>query len=171
MTEIERRHNLDAKNAALLRAMAIKRLTKFKKGKKVRIKKVKHYKKEENYCTRGLYYHIPSINEKNLFDKVFVMFVQKNAKYSCEVRSHIMLTTGIHHFAINGNSNAIYFYYSIKERITYVQLRAKQTAPLVDKHYQNEVTLTGQNPSLICCPPLKILTHFITSLDLSSLDT
>ena len=36
LTEIERRHNLDAKNAALLRAMAIKRLTKFKKGKTVR---------------------------------------------------------------------------------------------------------------------------------------
>ena len=75
------------------------------------------------------------MKKKNLFDKVFVMFVQKNAKYSCEVRSHIMLTTGIHHFAINGNSNAIYFYYSIKERITYVQLRAKQTAPLVNKNY------------------------------------
>ena len=36
LTEIERRHNLDAKNAALLRSMAIKRLTKYKKGKKVR---------------------------------------------------------------------------------------------------------------------------------------
>ena len=36
LTEIERRHNLDAKNAALLRTMAIKRLSKFKKaGKKV----------------------------------------------------------------------------------------------------------------------------------------
>ena len=29
-----------------------------------------------------------------------------------------------------------------------VQLKAKQTAPLVNKHYQNEVTLTGQNPPL-----------------------
>ena len=35
LTEIERRHNLDAKNAALLRSMAIKRLTKFKKSKNV----------------------------------------------------------------------------------------------------------------------------------------
>ena len=32
-----------------------------------------------------------------------------------------------------------------------IQLRAKQTAPLVNKHYQNEVTLTGQNPPLKCC--------------------
>ena len=30
----------------------------------------------------------------------------------------------------------------------YLQLRAKQMAHLVDKHYQNEVTLTGQNPPL-----------------------
>ena len=29
-----------------------------------------------------------------------------------------------------------------------VQLRAKQTTPSVDKHYQNMVTLTGQNQSL-----------------------
>ena len=51
-----------------------------------------------------------------------------------------------------------------------VQLRAKQTAHLVNKHYQNEVTLTGQNPPLQCCQPLEILTHFITSLDLSMLE-
>ena len=38
LTDIEKRHNLDAKNAALLRAMAIKRLTKYKKGKKVWLK-------------------------------------------------------------------------------------------------------------------------------------
>ena len=31
-----------------------------------------------------------------------------------------------------------------------VQLRAKQAAHLVNKHYQNEVTLTGQNPILKC---------------------
>ena len=52
----------------------------------------------------------------------------------------------------------------------YVQLRAKQTAPLVNKHYQNEVTLTGQNPPLKCCQPLEILTHFITGLDLSMIE-
>merc|ERR1712223_551843 len=34
LTDIEKRHNLDAKNAALLRTMAIKRLSKFKKGGK-----------------------------------------------------------------------------------------------------------------------------------------
>ena len=36
LTDIEKRHNLDAKNAALLRGMAIKRLSKFKKSKKVK---------------------------------------------------------------------------------------------------------------------------------------
>ena len=51
-----------------------------------------------------------------------------------------------------------------------LQLRAKQTAPLVNKHYQNEVTLTGQNPPLKCCQPLEILTHFITGLDLSMIE-
>ena len=39
LTDIEKRHNLDAKNAALLRGMAIKRLSKFKKSKKVKKKK------------------------------------------------------------------------------------------------------------------------------------
>ena len=57
------------------------------------------------------------------------MYVQKNAKYLCEVRSHIMLTTGIHHFAINGNSNAIYFYYSINERIMYMYRIDLNTTP------------------------------------------
>ena len=52
----------------------------------------------------------------------------------------------------------------------YVQLRAKQTAHLVNKHYQNEVTLTGQNPPLKYCQPLKILTHFKTGLDLSMIE-
>ena len=44
---------------------------------------------------------------------------------------------------------------------------SKQTAPLVNKHYQNEVILTGQSPPLKCCQPFEILTHFITGLDLS----
>ena len=40
--------------------------------------------------------------------------------------------------------------FSLKQgqKLEHVQLRAKQTAPLVKKHYQNEVTLTGQNPPL-----------------------
>ena len=54
--------------------------------------------------------------------------------------------------------------------LLHIQLRAKQTAPLVNKHYQNEVTLTGQNPPLKCCQPLEILTHFITGLDLSMIE-
>jgi hypothetical protein len=32
LTEIEKRHNLDAKNAALLRNMAVKRFSKYKKS-------------------------------------------------------------------------------------------------------------------------------------------
>ena len=48
----------------------------------------------------------------------------------------------------------------------YVQLRAKQTAPLVNKHYQNEVILTGQNPPLKCRQPLESLAYLITDLDL-----
>ena len=51
-----------------------------------------------------------------------------------------------------------------------LQLRAKQTAPLVNKHYKNEVTLTGQSLPLKCCQPLEILTHFITGLDLSMIE-
>ena len=37
----------------------------------------------------------------------------------------------------------------------FIQLRAKQMAHLVNKHYQNEVTLTGQNPTLKCWQPLE----------------
>ena len=51
-----------------------------------------------------------------------------------------------------------------------LQLTATQTAPLVNKHYQNEITLTGQKPALKCCQPLEILTHFITGLDLFLLE-
>ena len=51
-----------------------------------------------------------------------------------------------------------------------IQLRAKQTTPLENKCYQNEVTLTGQKSPLRCCKPLEILTQFITGLDLSMLE-
>ena len=51
-----------------------------------------------------------------------------------------------------------------------MQLRLKQTASLVNKHYQNEVTLTGQNPPLKCCQPLESLAHLITGLDLSMIE-
>ena len=44
-------------------------------------------------------------------------------------------------------------------------------AHLVNKHYQNEVTLTGQNAPLKCCQSLEISTHFITGLDLSMIET
>ena len=41
---------------------------------------------------------------------------------------------------------------------------------LLNKPYENEVTLTGQNPPLKCCQPLEILTHFITGSDLFILE-
>ena len=37
---------------------------------------------------------------------------------------------------------------------------------LLNKHYENEVTLTQQNPPLKCCQPLQLLTHFERGLDL-----
>ena len=39
-------------------------------------------------------------------------------------------------------------------------MRAKQTAPLVNKHCENEVSLTEQNLPLKCCPPLEMLIYF-----------
>ena len=51
-----------------------------------------------------------------------------------------------------------------------IQLRAKQTAPLVNKNYQNEVTLTGQNPLLKCYQTFEILTNFTMGLDLLILE-
>ena len=37
LTEIEQKHNLDAKNAALLRALAIKRFSKFRRSSRQRV--------------------------------------------------------------------------------------------------------------------------------------
>ena len=60
----------------------------------------------------------------------------------------------------------------MKEVLTYlniwvhVQLRAKQTAHLVSKHYGNEVTLRGQNIPLNCCQPLKPLEWRFRPLDI-----
>ena len=51
----------------------------------------------------------------------------------------------------------------------FLQHRAKQTAHLVNKHYENEVTLTGQIPPLKYCRTLEILTNLTTGLDLSML--
>ena len=45
-------------------------------------------------------------------------------------------------------------------------IESKKTAPLVNKHYQNEVTLIGQSLPLKCCQPLEILTHFIMEVEL-----
>ena len=48
----------------------------------------------------------------------------------------------------------------------YVQPRTLAYKRLLNKPYENEVTLTRQNLCLKCCQPLEILTHFITGLDL-----
>ena len=67
----------------------------------------------------------------------------------------------------NGNQWLENTYFQMNSFKMEVQLRAKRTAPLVNKHYQNEVTLTGQSPPLKCCQPLESLAHLITGLDLS----
>ena len=36
---------------------------------------------------------------------------------------------------------------------------------LLNKPYENEVTLNGQNPPLKCCQPLELLTQLKKSLD------
>ena len=36
---------------------------------------------------------------------------------------------------------------------------------LLNKPYENEVTLTGKTPPLMCCQPLEILTNFKKDLD------
>ena len=41
---------------------------------------------------------------------------------------------------------------------------------LLNKPYENEVTLTGQNIPLKCCQALEILKHSITGLDLLMLE-
>ena len=40
---------------------------------------------------------------------------------------------------------------------------------LLNKPYENEVTLTRRNLRLKCCQPLEILTNFITGLELKML--
>ena len=55
---------------------------------------------------------------------------------------------------------------AIAPNVPIIQLRAKQTAHLVNKHYQNEVTLTGKNEPLESCQPLEILAPRKMGLDL-----
>ena len=43
LTEIEQKHNLDAKNATLLRALAIKRFSKFRRSSRQRVSITKFY--------------------------------------------------------------------------------------------------------------------------------
>ena len=43
-------------------------------------------------------------------------------------------------------------------------------AHLENKQYENEVTLTGQNPPLKCCQPFENLTHLTMDLDLLMLE-
>ena len=41
-----------------------------------------------------------------------------------------------------------------------IQLRAKQTAPIIEKYYENEFTLKEQNLLLKFCQPLEALIYF-----------
>ena len=47
-----------------------------------------------------------------------------------------------------------------------IQSRAKVYKRSLNKPYENEVTLRGQNPPLKCCQDLEILTLFEKGLDL-----
>ena len=49
-----------------------------------------------------------------------------------------------------------------------IQLWTFAHVRLLNKPYENQVTLTGQNPPLKCCQPLEILTQFLKGLDLST---
>ena len=42
----------------------------------------------------------------------------------------------------------------------YIQLRANQTTPSVNKHYENNVILRDQNLPLKCFQPLNMLIYF-----------
>ena len=51
-----------------------------------------------------------------------------------------------------------------------IQLWTFAYVRLLNKPYENQVTLTGQNPPSKCCQPLEILANFITGLDLFILE-
>ena len=53
-----------------------------------------------------------------------------------------------------------------KEMITYVQPWPLAIKRLLDKPYENEVSLTDQNPPLKSYQPFKLLTQLKKSLDL-----
>ena len=70
-----------------------------------------------------------------------------------------------HHYQLNSKKNMLYrLAEPIIQPLNFAYVR------LLDKPYENEVTLTGQNPPLKCCHPLEILKHFITGLDLSMIE-
>ena len=49
----------------------------------------------------------------------------------------------------------------------YIQLLNSAYKRLLNEPYENEVTLTRKNLPIKCSQPLKILTHFMTGLDIS----
>ena len=57
-----------------------------------------------------------------------------------------------------------------KYDVNYLQPLNFAYIQLLNKPYENEVTLTRQNLPLKYCQPLKILTNFITGLDLSMIE-
>ena len=64
------------------------------------------------------------------------------------------------------NGSTMRKYKALISQKSQLQLRAKQIAPLLRKHYQNDVPLTGENPPLKCCQPLEILAQLKTALDI-----
>ena len=57
-------------------------------------------------------------------------------------------------------------YEKVGIRLRNIQSRAKVYKRLLNKPYENEVTLREQNPPLKCCQPLDILTSFEMGIDL-----
>ena len=107
----------------------------------------------------------------HVFSAIFVSQHQK-AKYQfpfeipCVIWKHIgclLRTTSYYHVIMLYHRDCPKIY---STKATLVQLRTKQTTHLIDKNYQNEITLTGQNPPLKCCQPLEILTKLKKRIDL-----
>ena len=53
--------------------------------------------------------------------------------------------------------------------LIYIQSWTFAYIRLLNKPYENEVTLTGQNPPLKCCQHLELLTQLKRGIDLSML--
>ena len=65
-------------------------------------------------------------------------------------KSHIVLP----------NTYTLQIVVSLVEAYLHIQLLTSDYKRLLNKPYENEVTLRGQNPPLKCCRPLELLSPF-----------